>query len=378
VNLNLSDAAVQGVHYSQDNNEEEKQIRHFTLNLEEGVRIKTLNAIPLVLSHWGQGEPYWGDCPKLESRKSYVGCVATAMAQIMRYHSWPDRGLGSYSYLWSNGQQKLFADFSNHYDWNNMPYFTEEIDTETEKNAVSELSYECAVSVRMNFDPDGSATSTSRVASAMAQYFKYSDKIKVVFRQDYAGKDAWFDVMKRERDELRPLQLAIHKEDGGHSVVVDGYIITETSVGQKIASSRQVHINMGWDGNSDYWYDLDGILDYTNIENQYAIINIISPAYRDKPRAPKRLKAVARPSVAVKLRWKDKSKHEEGFKIERKVAEDLHWQEIAVTKTNRKKYIDREVKEDTLYKYRVCAFNLVGPSAYTKVTKVRTRARAKK
>ncbi len=37
------------------------------------------------------GEPYNLKCPKKGSELSVTGCVATAMAQVMKYHNWPDQ-----------------------------------------------------------------------------------------------------------------------------------------------------------------------------------------------------------------------------------------------------------------------------------------------
>ena len=39
---------------------------------------------------WDQGDPYNSFCPTLQNgNKAAVGCVATAMSQIMRYYQWP-------------------------------------------------------------------------------------------------------------------------------------------------------------------------------------------------------------------------------------------------------------------------------------------------
>lgn len=75
---------------------------------------------PLVKTKWNQSEPYNNQCPTINGNKTLTGCVATAMAQIMKYHQWPVTGRGSHSYEWSGGQT-LSMDFSKvTFDWENM------------------------------------------------------------------------------------------------------------------------------------------------------------------------------------------------------------------------------------------------------------------
>lgn len=52
---------------------------------------------PLIKTHWDQGHPYCdqvptyqGPEPYLRNKQCYVGCVATAMAQVMNYWQWPN------------------------------------------------------------------------------------------------------------------------------------------------------------------------------------------------------------------------------------------------------------------------------------------------
>ncbi len=75
---------------------------------------KDLGAEPLSIvlnltSTWHQFEPYNNQCPApagLPNHQCLVGCVGTAMAQIMNYWKWPDTGTGSnsiiYHYRYSN------------------------------------------------------------------------------------------------------------------------------------------------------------------------------------------------------------------------------------------------------------------------------------
>lgn len=264
IKLNLKKMSMDIIQLEED----EKGTKKFILRgKEKKLKFESIQAPPLLNTEWNQGSPYWNKCPSLGGERCYVGCVATAMAQIMRYYKYPKRGEGSHSYFWWNGNKWLSANFSDSYDWDYMPNKTHQYDTYREKDAVSELCYEAGVSLEMKYGTDGSSAYTSDVAEALKNYFKYSSRIKVVYRRDYSGVNAWFSNFKNQRDQSRPVEFSIRSEDSGHAVVVDGYLIAGTS--------KKIHINMGWGGHSDDYYTLDNILDYTDTHSQYAVIDII-------------------------------------------------------------------------------------------------------
>ncbi|MCP4991764.1 MAG: hypothetical protein GY928_38600 [Colwellia sp.] len=67
---------------------------------------------------WNQGSPYNDQCPLLTppDEHSFVGCNATALAQIMYYWGWPNTGIGShsvnYNYRWRNNWDEEPLTFS--------------------------------------------------------------------------------------------------------------------------------------------------------------------------------------------------------------------------------------------------------------------------
>ena len=81
---------------------------------------------PLIQTKWNQNKYYNNLCPAISDgpdNHAYTGCVATAMAQIMKYWNYPSQGIGSNSYSWNS--QTLSANFGETtYDWENMaPYY---------------------------------------------------------------------------------------------------------------------------------------------------------------------------------------------------------------------------------------------------------------
>ena len=65
---------------------------------------------PLIQTCWDQSPYYNQYCPADPNGPgghTYAGCVATAMAQIIRYWEWPLKGVGAHSYM-SNFNEYIF------------------------------------------------------------------------------------------------------------------------------------------------------------------------------------------------------------------------------------------------------------------------------
>ena len=53
---------------------------------------------PLIKTKWDQSEPYNNMCPEIPGyggERAATGCAATALAQLMYYHKYPEHGTGS-------------------------------------------------------------------------------------------------------------------------------------------------------------------------------------------------------------------------------------------------------------------------------------------
>ncbi|MDE6409145.1 MAG: C10 family peptidase [Muribaculaceae bacterium] len=213
---------------------------------------------PLCKTEWSQDEPYYNRCPKnvKEGKRCYTGCVATAMAQVMKYHNWPASGEGSISYTTNigTGNIELRLDFSAQvYDWNNMldTYVLGEY-TDAEADAVAFLMKSCGYSVEMNYSTTGSGALSPRIGYALGEYFKY-DKSKLRYMiRDCFSLDEWEEIIYSSLKNYGPVILNGQSNDGGHSFVCDGY-----------DKDGYFHINWGWGGVSDGYYLLN-VLDPYN------------------------------------------------------------------------------------------------------------------
>mgnify|MGYP000309590785 CR=1 FL=1 len=221
---------------------------------------------PLLKTKWNQGYPYNLMCPEIPEElgdHTPTGCVATALAQIMKYYEYPQKGFGTYSYVHPiYGVQT--ADYENtFYNWDNMLDEYDETSSEVEKNAVAQLMYHCGVFTQMDYGTDGSTTSFSSIPFSLFENLNYS--LPVLINHDIYTIDSLTSIIKQELDEGRPVLYAAQNPatSSGHALVCDGY------------DGEYFHFNFGWGGVADGYYYMDGTsptLDFT--ENYYAIINI--------------------------------------------------------------------------------------------------------
>ena len=195
---------------------------------------------PLLSTLWNQ-EPYYNNlCPQ----NTPVGCVATAMSQIMRYHQWPQNGIGWHKYEHATyGTQ--YAHFEETtYSWSSMPIQLTSNSTNDEILAVATLCYHAGVSVNMNYDPDGSGAFSRDVLYALTNYFNYDPTTIQIHTFDSTNQTNWINMIKAEIDAGRPVYYAGNsKASGGHAWVCDGY-----------NDYNELHINWGWGGYANGYY----------------------------------------------------------------------------------------------------------------------------
>ena len=209
---------------------------------------------PLVQTRWNQ-MPYYNDlCPydNQYGERTVTGCVATAMAQVLKYWNYPAVGSGSHSYS-TNSYGTLYANFGGtQYDWDNMPNRV----TST-NNAVATLMYHCGVSVDMSYGVAATGGSGAFVISqytnsencaefAYKNYFGYKSTAHGEMK-DNIGDSQWKSMLRADLDASRPLVYAGFG-NGGHCFVCDGY-----------DNSDKFHFNWGWDGQNDGYFSLSAL-----------------------------------------------------------------------------------------------------------------------
>lgn len=194
---------------------------------------------------WNQDSPYNELCPIDKGGKTYTGCVATAMAQIMRYHKWPQQGRGSKRYRTGTNGFYLSVDFSQSiYDWENMREKYSDSSTEEEKNAVARLMYDCGVAVGMDYTSSGSGALSEYIPKALIDFFNYDPNIQYHDRMFYTSQE-WMNLIKEELNNQRPVYISGRSSSSGHAFVCDGY-----------DTNNLFHINWGWGGVSNGYFEI--------------------------------------------------------------------------------------------------------------------------
>lgn len=212
---------------------------------------------PLVHTLWNQDCYYNEYCPTAwggPCNRVYAGCVACAMAQVMKYHNHPKQGYGTHSYHHNTYGQQTANFNETAYDWDNMP---DEI--YSHNDAIATLMYHCGVSVNMNYSPSGSGAQSKDVETALRSYFgycsaTYRERSKYEFEE-------WRDMVRNELDNARPIYYSGANSSAGHAFVLDGY-----------NASDYYHFNWGWSGYSNGYYSLYDVNGWTN--SQAMVVNI--------------------------------------------------------------------------------------------------------
>jgi hypothetical protein len=92
------------------------------------------------------------------------------------------------------------------------------------------------------------------------------------------------------------------------------------------------------------------------------------------PTTPAGLQATALSPTQVNLTWQDTSGNESGFQLERRGGSDSNFSLIATVSANMASYSDNTALANTIYTYRIRAFNFTGPSSYSAEASVTTPA----
>lgn len=219
--------------------------------------LEDVRVAPMLKSEWGQGGT--GDysntpnCFNFHTPSNYVcGCVATMMAQIMRYFEWPKNDVAPISRLCMiDGTIQKMDMIGGRYDWSKMS-FVPSLWNEPKENRqeIGKLCYDVGVSVHMMWSEPGSGAYTWFVREALVDTFQYSHAELIVFNQNAQSKyslEKFKTIVVSNCEAGLPVGYGISGSSaGGHAVVIDGYGYT--------GEDFYVHINPGWGGRSNAWY----------------------------------------------------------------------------------------------------------------------------
>lgn len=211
---------------------------------------------PLLKTEWAQNTPYNKFChytTGTSNAEAPTGCGAVAMAQIMYYHKWPEKGVGSNSYNYTiniNGQQvrqHQESNFGEHtYNWNEMLADYSNGYTEEQADAVAQLMHDCGVAINSLFMPVETGSSNGNIRFAISDFFRYSVFASPAYR-DVMSDTEWEELIYNDLSSGLPVFYSGTLRNGaGHAFVCDGY------------KDGLYHINWGWSGTGNGYYNISG------------------------------------------------------------------------------------------------------------------------
>jgi hypothetical protein len=231
-----------------------------TFTLMGTASLADIRVPPLIKSKWGQEQSCTS--PALDCYNYYVpqkfatGCVATAMAQLMRYYQYPVSGIGVNHFTIEVNErlQAMFTrggdGFGGAYDWSAMPLDPNCSLTETQREAIGALCYDAGISVGTIYGSDTSIAEVHEAKDALTNIFQYGHAVNAFNLNQNIGPGL-IGMINPNLDAGSPVILAVNRPGGGHAVLCDGY--------GYISSTLYHHLNMGWNGLNDAWYNLPSI-----------------------------------------------------------------------------------------------------------------------
>ena len=113
--------------------------------------------------------------------------------------------------------------------------------------------YDIAVMAQASFGNSATSASTGSTVPRLRTYFGY-DKGMIRYSRSYLDDSAWKAMLKEEIGNNYPVIFSATNASsgGGHAFVVDGY-----------DSNDSFHVNWGWNGSSNGYYQLSAFGSYT-------------------------------------------------------------------------------------------------------------------
>lgn len=226
-------------------------------------------------SKWNQTRPFNNMTPIVDGTATYTGCVATAMAQVMKYYEYPktfNETVTIPAYTSSTLALEIpeINMTGNVFDWDSMldvyDYWGDS-DPQQTKDAVAKLMYYCGASVNMNYGllgTTGSGAVTQYVANALTDFFDYDKSIGYKNRSNYLyeySEEEWAKLLRTEINEGRPVLISAASSSGGHAFICYGY-----------NADDEFYFNWGWGGDYDGYYEMNAPMGYSL--RQAAMVNI--------------------------------------------------------------------------------------------------------
>ena len=242
--------------------------------------ISDIRVAPLVHSKWGQSFYYDRNnqqhacfnyyTPQLvDDQVTFIddqienypsGCIATAMAQLMRYHMHPNYAIEpkefSISVDWLIAKRRLLRGhgLGGKYNWSDMVNIADHDTTDEQRQAIGAICHDAGVAVSTQYTANGSGAFMREAMIALVDTFAYNQAIWGANEGKNIDSQSFIEIINPNLDANSPVILGIqdsYDTNKGHAAICDGYGYN--------SSTLYHHLNIGWYGIDDCWYNLPNI-----------------------------------------------------------------------------------------------------------------------
>lgn len=224
--------------------------------------------ILLETANWGQGYPYNAQCPIIDGVQCPTGCVATAMAIVMKYYNWPAQGKNKWEFKYC-GISKDFSE--SNYDFNSyLDSYSSDVEINTSIANLSNLFRDLGISVNAVYRSNETLAQQSQIGHVLTRFFKYSPNCRYILKRDYES-DVWENLIISSLKSNHPIIYSASNTQIGHAFVIDGY------------KTGMYHINWGWDGRLNGYFSIDALnpsqTEGASLDYDHSMIIGIEPDY---------------------------------------------------------------------------------------------------
>ena len=185
------------------------------------------------------------------------GCIATALAQVMRHWRYPEGELDQVSEKCTVGGVETTMQFmEGPFDWDSMvPVPADGVSTR-ERRAIGKLLYDAGVACCMDWEPDTSTSSMWDMWWGLLYDFRYANAVFYGVYWNYSAPNPvpasipsgdLSTVLRSNLDAGCPVVVGID----AHAAVADGYGYS--------GGALYTHLNFGWEGEGDGWFVLPDV-----------------------------------------------------------------------------------------------------------------------
>ena len=200
----------------------------------------------LTSTHWMGSGNYAKFAPGPESNT--LGCWSITFAQISYYHRLQPTGISDYK---SSKGYKVHEELSAYvFNWNRFENKITDTTLQDNIDEISRYAFYISTIVQKDFGIGRYMTMMPPINNIEEQ-LNVNAQLYLNYKGLFQSRRKIKNIVMREIEANRPLYLYyrnMNVKGSGHSVVLDGYRFDNKNF--------KVHLNFGWGGRKDGWYDL--------------------------------------------------------------------------------------------------------------------------